>query len=166
MCASSKDHWSGCLCFSLKNTCNNNGQRKAQNISKYHLGKYSRKCMQPSVHSVFIMIVSRMKVWHSVWFKKQPCFFFRAKETQATLIILRLNEDMMNIYWSDLNFLFLHRHISMTLPACFRKSTTRPDFEHQNSNLYAISGTRTAQNTPDPNWTPSQRFQYPIRRRL
>uniref|UniRef100_A0A672KAS3 Multivesicular body subunit 12B-like n=1 Tax=Sinocyclocheilus grahami TaxID=75366 RepID=A0A672KAS3_SINGR len=25
------------------------------------------------------------------------------------------------------------------LPACFRKSTTRPDFEHQNSNLYAIS---------------------------
>ncbi|XP_077097909.1 multivesicular body subunit 12Ba isoform X1 [Siphateles boraxobius] len=31
------------------------------------------------------------------------------------------------------------KHISMTLPACFRKSTTRPDFEHQNSNLYAIS---------------------------
>ncbi|XP_016389807.1 multivesicular body subunit 12B-like [Sinocyclocheilus rhinocerous] len=33
----------------------------------------------------------------------------------------------------------LPKHISMTLPACFRKSTTRPDFEHQNSNLYAIS---------------------------
>uniref|UniRef100_A0A3B3T3E1 Multivesicular body subunit 12Ba n=1 Tax=Paramormyrops kingsleyae TaxID=1676925 RepID=A0A3B3T3E1_9TELE len=32
-------------------------------------------------------------------------------------------------------------HISMTLPANFsRKSTTRPDHEHQNSNLYAISG--------------------------
>ncbi|XP_048875906.1 multivesicular body subunit 12Ba isoform X1 [Brienomyrus brachyistius] len=32
------------------------------------------------------------------------------------------------------------RHISMTLPANFsRKSTTRPDYEHQNSNLYAIS---------------------------
>ncbi|KAJ8396632.1 hypothetical protein AAFF_G00016980 [Aldrovandia affinis] len=32
------------------------------------------------------------------------------------------------------------RHISMTLPASFRgKSTTRPDYEHQNSNLYAIS---------------------------
>uniref|UniRef100_A0A3B1JP17 Multivesicular body subunit 12B n=1 Tax=Astyanax mexicanus TaxID=7994 RepID=A0A3B1JP17_ASTMX len=31
-------------------------------------------------------------------------------------------------------------HISMTLPASFRKSTTRPDYEHQNSNLYAISG--------------------------
>uniref|UniRef100_A0A8C1PPG2 Multivesicular body subunit 12Ba n=1 Tax=Cyprinus carpio TaxID=7962 RepID=A0A8C1PPG2_CYPCA len=36
-------------------------------------------------------------------------------------------------------FVFVCRHISMTLPACFRKSTTRPDFEHQNSNLYAIS---------------------------
>ncbi|KAG7476822.1 hypothetical protein MATL_G00086900 [Megalops atlanticus] len=34
----------------------------------------------------------------------------------------------------------LPRHISMTLPASFRgKSTTRPDYEHQNSNLYAIS---------------------------
>uniref|UniRef100_A0A3B5AGW6 Multivesicular body subunit 12B-like n=1 Tax=Stegastes partitus TaxID=144197 RepID=A0A3B5AGW6_9TELE len=32
-------------------------------------------------------------------------------------------------------------HISMTLPASFRgKNTTRPDYEHQNSNLYAISG--------------------------
>ncbi|XP_072529829.1 multivesicular body subunit 12Ba isoform X1 [Salminus brasiliensis] len=31
------------------------------------------------------------------------------------------------------------KHISMTLPASFRKSTTRPDYEHQNSNLYAIS---------------------------
>ncbi|MFT7817570.1 multivesicular body subunit 12B [Arapaima gigas] len=32
------------------------------------------------------------------------------------------------------------RHISMTLPANFtRKSATRPDHEHQNSNLYAIS---------------------------
>ncbi|KAI1882350.1 hypothetical protein AGOR_G00249780 [Albula goreensis] len=32
------------------------------------------------------------------------------------------------------------RHISMTLPASFRgKNTTRPDYEHQNSNLYAIS---------------------------
>ncbi|KAM8872186.1 multivesicular body subunit 12Ba isoform 1-T1 [Synchiropus picturatus] len=31
-------------------------------------------------------------------------------------------------------------HISMTLPASFRgKNTTRPDYEHQNSNLYAIS---------------------------
>ncbi|KAG9354581.1 hypothetical protein JZ751_001294, partial [Albula glossodonta] len=31
-------------------------------------------------------------------------------------------------------------HISMTLPASFsRKNSTRPDFEHQNSNLYAIS---------------------------
>lgn len=29
----------------------------------------------------------------------------------------------------------------MTLPASFRgKNTTRPDYEHQNSNLYAISG--------------------------
>lgn len=35
---------------------------------------------------------------------------------------------------------YFYRHISMTLPACFRKSTTRPDFEHQN--LYAISGTK------------------------
>ncbi|XP_044029385.1 multivesicular body subunit 12Ba isoform X2 [Siniperca chuatsi] len=34
----------------------------------------------------------------------------------------------------------LLRHISMTLPASFRgKNTTRPDYEHQNSNLYAIS---------------------------
>ncbi|XP_035246696.1 multivesicular body subunit 12Ba isoform X1 [Anguilla anguilla] len=34
----------------------------------------------------------------------------------------------------------LPRHISMTLPASFRgKNTTRPDYEHQNSNLYAIS---------------------------
>uniref|UniRef100_A0A3Q3JU04 MABP domain-containing protein n=1 Tax=Monopterus albus TaxID=43700 RepID=A0A3Q3JU04_MONAL len=33
------------------------------------------------------------------------------------------------------------KHISMTLPASFRgKNTTRPDYEHQNSNLYAISG--------------------------
>ncbi|XP_029108901.1 multivesicular body subunit 12Ba [Scleropages formosus] len=32
------------------------------------------------------------------------------------------------------------RHISMTLPANFtRKNATRPDYEHQNSNLYAIS---------------------------
>ncbi|XP_076868225.1 multivesicular body subunit 12Ba isoform X2 [Brachyhypopomus gauderio] len=31
------------------------------------------------------------------------------------------------------------KHISMTLPASFRRSTTRPDYEHQNSNLYAIS---------------------------
>uniref|UniRef100_A0A3B5JZ04 Multivesicular body subunit 12Ba n=1 Tax=Takifugu rubripes TaxID=31033 RepID=A0A3B5JZ04_TAKRU len=32
------------------------------------------------------------------------------------------------------------QHISMTLPASFRgKNTTRPDYEHQNSNLYAIS---------------------------
>ncbi|XP_054880829.1 multivesicular body subunit 12B-like isoform X2 [Poeciliopsis prolifica] len=32
------------------------------------------------------------------------------------------------------------KHISMTLPASFRgKTTTRPDYEHQNSNLYAIS---------------------------
>ncbi|XP_032424918.1 multivesicular body subunit 12Ba isoform X2 [Xiphophorus hellerii] len=32
------------------------------------------------------------------------------------------------------------KHISMTLPASFRgKNTTRPDYEHQNSNLYAIS---------------------------
>ncbi|KAM9440612.1 multivesicular body subunit 12Ba isoform 2-T3 [Clarias gariepinus] len=30
-------------------------------------------------------------------------------------------------------------HISMTLPASFRRSTTRPDYEHQSSNLYAIS---------------------------
>ncbi|CAF90230.1 unnamed protein product, partial [Tetraodon nigroviridis] len=34
----------------------------------------------------------------------------------------------------------LSRHISMTLPASFRgKSATRLDYEHQNSNLYAIS---------------------------
>lgn len=33
------------------------------------------------------------------------------------------------------------RHISMTLPASFRgKNATRPDYENQNSNLYAISG--------------------------
>uniref|UniRef100_A0A3Q3JXU2 MABP domain-containing protein n=1 Tax=Monopterus albus TaxID=43700 RepID=A0A3Q3JXU2_MONAL len=33
-----------------------------------------------------------------------------------------------------------NKHISMTLPASFRgKNTTRPDYEHQNSNLYAIS---------------------------
>nr|XP_057920598.1 multivesicular body subunit 12Ba [Doryrhamphus excisus] len=32
------------------------------------------------------------------------------------------------------------KNISMTLPASFRgKNTTRPDYEHQNSNLYAIS---------------------------
>uniref|UniRef100_G3Q2Y8 Multivesicular body subunit 12Bb n=1 Tax=Gasterosteus aculeatus aculeatus TaxID=481459 RepID=G3Q2Y8_GASAC len=32
------------------------------------------------------------------------------------------------------------KHISMTLPASFRgKNSTRPDYEHQNSNLYAIS---------------------------
>ncbi|KAM9793639.1 multivesicular body subunit 12Ba isoform X5 [Syngnathus typhle] len=32
------------------------------------------------------------------------------------------------------------KHFSMTLPASFRgKNTTRPDYEHQNSNLYAIS---------------------------
>uniref|UniRef100_A0A669EZ20 Multivesicular body subunit 12Ba n=1 Tax=Oreochromis niloticus TaxID=8128 RepID=A0A669EZ20_ORENI len=32
------------------------------------------------------------------------------------------------------------KHISMTLPASFRgKNTTRPDYEHQNSNLYAIT---------------------------
>uniref|UniRef100_A0A8C7WMF1 Multivesicular body subunit 12Ba n=1 Tax=Oryzias sinensis TaxID=183150 RepID=A0A8C7WMF1_9TELE len=32
------------------------------------------------------------------------------------------------------------KHISMTLPASFRgKNTTRPDYEHHNSNLYAIS---------------------------
>lgn len=38
----------------------------------------------------------------------------------------------------------LLRHISMTLPASFRgKNTTRPDYEHQNSNLYAISGQKT-----------------------
>ncbi|XP_029300938.1 multivesicular body subunit 12B-like [Cottoperca gobio] len=37
-------------------------------------------------------------------------------------------------------FLFVPRHISMTLPASFRgKNATRPDYEHQNSNLYAIS---------------------------
>ncbi|MBN3299499.1 MB12B protein, partial [Amia calva] len=35
----------------------------------------------------------------------------------------------------------LPRHISMTLPASFRgKNATRPDYEHQNSSLYAISG--------------------------
>ncbi|XP_005987371.1 multivesicular body subunit 12Ba isoform X2 [Latimeria chalumnae] len=35
----------------------------------------------------------------------------------------------------------LPRHISLTLPASFRgkSHSTRPDFEHQNSNLYAIS---------------------------
>ncbi|XP_058861325.1 multivesicular body subunit 12B-like isoform X1 [Acipenser ruthenus] len=34
----------------------------------------------------------------------------------------------------------LPRHISMTLPASFRgKNNTRPDYEHQSSNLYAIS---------------------------
>ncbi|KAJ8263364.1 hypothetical protein COCON_G00158210 [Conger conger] len=34
----------------------------------------------------------------------------------------------------------LPKNISMTLPASFsRKNSTRPDFEHQNSNLYAIS---------------------------
>uniref|UniRef100_A0AAY4ED39 Multivesicular body subunit 12B n=1 Tax=Denticeps clupeoides TaxID=299321 RepID=A0AAY4ED39_9TELE len=34
----------------------------------------------------------------------------------------------------------LPKHISMTLPASFRgKNATRPDYEHQNSNLYAIS---------------------------
>ncbi|XP_071008089.1 multivesicular body subunit 12Ba isoform X1 [Oncorhynchus clarkii lewisi] len=34
----------------------------------------------------------------------------------------------------------LPKHISMTLPASFkRQTTTRPDVEHQNSNLYAIS---------------------------
>ncbi|XP_053532803.1 multivesicular body subunit 12Ba isoform X4 [Ictalurus punctatus] len=33
----------------------------------------------------------------------------------------------------------LPKHISMTLPASFRRSTTRPDYEHQSSNLYAIS---------------------------
>ncbi|KPP75433.1 multivesicular body subunit 12B-like [Scleropages formosus] len=37
------------------------------------------------------------------------------------------------------------RHISMTLPANFtRKNATRPDYEHQNSNLYAISGEPSA----------------------
>uniref|UniRef100_A0A8C9WR98 Multivesicular body subunit 12Ba n=1 Tax=Scleropages formosus TaxID=113540 RepID=A0A8C9WR98_SCLFO len=36
-------------------------------------------------------------------------------------------------------------HISMTLPANFtRKNATRPDYEHQNSNLYAISGEPSA----------------------
>ncbi|XP_061555346.1 multivesicular body subunit 12Ba isoform X8 [Phycodurus eques] len=35
---------------------------------------------------------------------------------------------------------YLKRHFSMTLPASFRgKNTTRPDYEHQNSNFYAIS---------------------------
>ncbi|XP_051788278.1 multivesicular body subunit 12B isoform X2 [Erpetoichthys calabaricus] len=34
----------------------------------------------------------------------------------------------------------LPKHISMTLPASFRgKNNTRPDFEHQNSNIYTIS---------------------------
>ncbi|CAB1319084.1 unnamed protein product [Coregonus sp. 'balchen'] len=34
----------------------------------------------------------------------------------------------------------LPKHISMTLPASFkRQTTTRPDYEHQNSSLYAIS---------------------------
>lgn len=34
----------------------------------------------------------------------------------------------------------------MTLPASFRgKNTTRPDYEHQNSNLYAISGQKRMQ---------------------
>ncbi|KAB5522549.1 hypothetical protein PHYPO_G00160850 [Pangasianodon hypophthalmus] len=33
----------------------------------------------------------------------------------------------------------LPKHISMTLPASFRRSTTRPDYEHQSSTLYAIS---------------------------
>lgn len=31
------------------------------------------------------------------------------------------------------------KHISMTLPASFKRQNTRPDYEHQNSNLYAIS---------------------------
>ncbi|XP_060718740.1 multivesicular body subunit 12Ba isoform X2 [Tachysurus vachellii] len=33
----------------------------------------------------------------------------------------------------------LPKHISMTLPASFKRNTTRPDYEHQSSNLYAIS---------------------------
>ncbi|XP_078502227.1 multivesicular body subunit 12B isoform X1 [Lissotriton helveticus] len=33
----------------------------------------------------------------------------------------------------------LPRHISLTLPASFRGKNTRPDFENQHSNLYAIS---------------------------
>uniref|UniRef100_A0AAZ1WZX1 Multivesicular body subunit 12Bb n=1 Tax=Oreochromis aureus TaxID=47969 RepID=A0AAZ1WZX1_OREAU len=43
--------------------------------------------------------------------------------------------EVLNVF-----FLFVSRHISMTLPASFRgKNTTRPDYEHQNSNLYAIT---------------------------
>ena len=43
-------------------------------------------------------------------------------------------------------FLFFFRHISLTLPASFRGKGqgTRPDFEYQHSNLYAISGTSEA----------------------
>ncbi|OCT67178.1 hypothetical protein XELAEV_18038460mg [Xenopus laevis] len=38
----------------------------------------------------------------------------------------------------------LPRHISLTLPATFRgRNNTRPDFENQQSNLYAISGFRS-----------------------
>ncbi|CAJ0952599.1 unnamed protein product, partial [Ranitomeya imitator] len=39
----------------------------------------------------------------------------------------------------------LPRHISLTLPATFRgRNNTRPDFENQQSNLYAISGKHNA----------------------
>ncbi|XP_049460084.1 multivesicular body subunit 12B-like isoform X2 [Epinephelus fuscoguttatus] len=55
------------------------------------------------------------------------------------------------------------KHISMTLPASFRgKNTTRPDYEHQNSNLYAISGTNvTAYGVWEEMYSYSSSSAYP-----
>lgn len=48
-------------------------------------------------------------------------------------------------WWSPFFYLF-RSHISLTLPASFRGKGhgTRPDFEYQHSNLYAISGKHEA----------------------
>uniref|UniRef100_A0AAQ5X802 Multivesicular body subunit 12B n=1 Tax=Amphiprion ocellaris TaxID=80972 RepID=A0AAQ5X802_AMPOC len=58
----------------------------------------------------------------------------------STHMPTQLHCPSMSTLTTCLYVLVLALHISMTLPASFRgKNTTRPDYEHQNSNLYAIS---------------------------
>ncbi|XP_063066923.1 multivesicular body subunit 12Ba isoform X1 [Engraulis encrasicolus] len=80
----------------------------------------------------FIGELNNMGIWYRMG--KVP----RAEDSSPVLSN-NTNTNVQPVTTNSTPAPVMPKHISMTLPASFRKSTTRPDYEHQNSNLYAIS---------------------------
>ncbi|XP_026541535.1 multivesicular body subunit 12B [Notechis scutatus] len=100
----------------------------------------------------FIPIQETMDTQETAFRKKRLCIKFIPRDsTEAAICDIRIlgrgkqtlpqytyigQQRYKHVLWS-----LLFRHISLTLPASFRGKGhgTRPDFEYQHSNLYAIS---------------------------